>query len=56
MDDNEAYDNVDLRDQDEEEKYFDSETPEWIDEPQLTKEQDESEDELDKYMKCLKVK
>ncbi|XP_023288229.1 coiled-coil domain-containing protein 97 isoform X2 [Orussus abietinus] len=55
VDDNEAYDNIDLRTQDEEEKYFDSESPETV--PLKEKEDlNESEDELDLYMKSLKVK
>lgn len=55
VDDNEAYDNVDLRTQDEEEKYFDSESPEMV-LPKNEREQNESEDELDLYMKSLQVK
>ena len=54
VDDNEDYDNVELRNQDEEERYFDSESPETID-PNKTAKEDESEDELDAYMKTLKV-
>lgn len=53
VDNNEAYDNIDLRTQDEEEKYFDSESPELA--PATPTKQDESEDELDQYMKALKV-
>ncbi|KAK2575195.1 hypothetical protein KPH14_003230 [Odynerus spinipes] len=53
VDDNEAYDNVDLRSQDEEEKYFDSESPETI-VPEGSIVQNESEDELDIYMRSLK--
>ncbi|KAG8037485.1 hypothetical protein G9C98_005695 [Cotesia typhae] len=49
-----AYDNVELRTQDEEEKYFDSESPELINSPNVNQFQDESEDELDKYMNSLK--
>ncbi|KAI4498657.1 hypothetical protein M0802_006363 [Mischocyttarus mexicanus] len=53
IDNNETYDNVDLRTQDEEEKYFDSESPETITtENNIT--QNESEDELDAYMRSLK--
>lgn len=56
MDDNEDYDNVELRNQDEEEKYFDSESPETVfSETQCNDQEDESEDELDAYMKTLKV-
>lgn len=54
VDNNEAYDNVDLRTQDEEEKYFDSESPETII-PENSIVQSESEDELDIYMRSLKV-
>lgn len=54
VDDNEAYDNVDLRSQDEEEKYFDSESPGTI-VPEGGIVQNESEDELDIYMRSLKV-
>ncbi|XP_057325326.1 coiled-coil domain-containing protein 97 [Microplitis mediator] len=54
IDDNEAYDNVELRTQDEEEKYFDSESPELINSPSVQQSQDDSEDELDKYMNSLK--
>lgn len=54
VDNNEAYDNIDLRSQDEEEKYFDSESPETIvTESNIV--QNESEDELDVYMRSLKV-
>ncbi|XP_014606051.1 PREDICTED: vacuolar protein sorting-associated protein 35 isoform X4 [Polistes canadensis] len=53
VDNNEAYDNVDLRTQDEEEKYFDSESPETII-PENSIAQNESEDELDAYMRSLK--
>lgn len=53
MDDNEAYDNVELKNQDEEEKYFDSEDPETV---LPHNDQNESEDELDAYMRTLKVK
>ncbi|XP_076226548.1 coiled-coil domain-containing protein 97-like [Nomia melanderi] len=53
IDENEAYDNIDLRTQDEEEKYFDSESPETIGPTENTNEV-ESEDELDIYMKSLK--
>ncbi|KAF7405701.1 hypothetical protein HZH68_005070 [Vespula germanica] len=53
VDNNEAYDNVDLRTQDEEEKYFDSESPETII-PENSIVQSESEDELDIYMRSLK--
>ncbi|XP_046416300.1 coiled-coil domain-containing protein 97 [Neodiprion fabricii] len=52
VDDEESYDNVDLRTQDEEEKYFDSESPETIEEGKM-EEGESSEDELDKYMKSL---
>lgn len=55
VDDNEAYDNVELRNQDEEEKYFDSEAPETV-LPHNECNDDESEDELDAYMRTLKVK
>ncbi|XP_063975477.1 coiled-coil domain-containing protein 97 isoform X2 [Diachasmimorpha longicaudata] len=56
VDDNEAYDNVELREQDEEEKYFDAESPEvTIGSSQTPLEGcDDSEDELDKYMRSLK--
>lgn len=53
VDDNETYDNVELRNQDEEEKYFDSEAPETV---LPCNDQNESEDELDIYMRSLKVK
>ncbi|KAK9309663.1 hypothetical protein QLX08_000860 [Tetragonisca angustula] len=53
VDENEAYDNIDLRTQDEEDKYFDSESPETIGSTENTNEI-ESEDELDIYMKSLK--
>lgn len=56
VDDNEAYDNVELRNQDEEEKYFDSESPETVLPHNESNDQSESEDELDAYMKTLKVK
>lgn len=52
VDENEAYDNVELRTQDEEEKYFDSESPEII-ANEKAMDEDESEDELDAYMKTL---
>lgn len=55
VDDNETYDNVELRNQDEEENYFDSESPEIVLE-QENIDATESEDELDAYMKTLKVK
>ncbi|XP_015604561.1 coiled-coil domain-containing protein 97 [Cephus cinctus] len=59
VDDNEAYDNVGLRTQDEEEKYFDSESPKTV-LPTNSKEHKitdlESEDELDAYMKSLEDK
>lgn len=54
VDDNEAYDNIDLRTQDEEDKYFDSESPETVCRNEETNEI-ETEDELDIYMKSLKV-
>lgn len=54
VDDNEAYDNVELRNQDEEEKYFDSESPETV--LPHNESNDQSEDELDAYMRTLKVK
>ncbi|KOX73032.1 Coiled-coil domain-containing protein 97 [Melipona quadrifasciata] len=54
VDENEAYDNIDLRTQDEEDKYFDSESPETIGSIEDTNEI-ETEDELDIYMKSLKV-
>ncbi|XP_011690830.1 PREDICTED: coiled-coil domain-containing protein 97 [Wasmannia auropunctata] len=53
-DDNEAYDNVELRNQDEEEKYFDSEAPETVLPHNECNDQNESEDELDIYMRSLK--
>ncbi|XP_078050183.1 coiled-coil domain-containing protein 97-like isoform X2 [Augochlora pura] len=53
VDENEAYDNIDLRTQDEEEKYFDSESPETVGPTENTN-GIESEDELDVYMKSLK--
>jgi hypothetical protein len=54
VDTNEIYDNLELKNQDEEEKYFDSETPETI---SLHNEENDSEfeDELDAYMRTLKV-
>ncbi|XP_050461935.1 coiled-coil domain-containing protein 97 [Cataglyphis hispanica] len=54
VDDNEAYDNVELRNQDEEEKYFDSEAPEIVLPRNECNDQNESEDELDVYMRTLK--
>nr|XP_012216227.1 PREDICTED: vacuolar protein sorting-associated protein 35 isoform X4 [Linepithema humile] len=54
VDDNEAYDNVELRNQDEEEKYFDSEAPETVLPHNECNDQSESEDELDAYMRTLK--
>ncbi|XP_032672448.1 vacuolar protein sorting-associated protein 35-like isoform X4 [Odontomachus brunneus] len=54
VDDNEAYDNVELRNQDEEEKYFDSESPETVLPHNKSNDQSESEDELDAYMRTLK--
>lgn len=56
MDDNEAYDNIELRTQDEEEKYFDSEAPEIVLPRNECNDENESEDELDAYMRTLKVK
>lgn len=56
VDDNEAYDNVELRNQDEEEKYFDSEAPETVVSHNECNGESESEDELDAYMRTLKVK
>ncbi|XP_054002859.1 coiled-coil domain-containing protein 97 isoform X1 [Hylaeus anthracinus] len=53
VDDNEAYDNIDLRSQDEEDKYFDSESPENVC-PSEDRSEVETEDELDIYMKSLK--
>ncbi|XP_043250429.1 coiled-coil domain-containing protein 97 isoform X2 [Colletes gigas] len=53
VDDNEAYDNIDIRSQDEEDKYFDSESPENIC-PSEDRNEVETEDELDIYMKSLK--
>ncbi|XP_012163277.2 coiled-coil domain-containing protein 97 [Bombus terrestris] len=53
VDDNEAYDNIDIRTQDEEDKYFDSESPETIG-PIEDINETETEDELDIYMKSLK--
>lgn len=55
VDDNETYDNVDLRSQDEEEKYFDSEAPETVLPRNNEQNECESEDELDIYMRTLKV-
>ena len=54
VDNNEAYDNIDIRSQDEEDKYFDSESPEVLDPSEDTNEI-QTEDELDIYMKSLKV-
>lgn len=54
IDDNEAYDNIDLKSQDEEDKYFDSESPENL-YPSEDRNEVETEDELDIYMKSLKV-
>ncbi|XP_012265416.2 coiled-coil domain-containing protein 97 isoform X1 [Athalia rosae] len=56
VDENESYDNTELRTQDEEEKYFDSESPEIVEKDTDKMERDASsgEDELDKYMKSLK--
>ncbi|KAL6260469.1 hypothetical protein P5V15_007993 [Pogonomyrmex californicus] len=54
VDENEAYDNVELRNQDEEEKYFDSEAPETVLPHSECNDPNESEDELDIYMKSLK--
>ncbi|PNF38402.1 hypothetical protein B7P43_G07256 [Cryptotermes secundus] len=48
---NPEYECLALRSQDEEEKYFDSETPELV---AIEQESDEEEDELDVYMKNLK--
>jgi hypothetical protein len=45
------YDCLALRSQDEEEKYFDSETPELV---AIEQASDDEEDELDVYMKNLK--
>ncbi|KZC09883.1 Coiled-coil domain-containing protein 97, partial [Dufourea novaeangliae] len=53
VDENEAFDNIDLRTQDEEDKYFDAESPENVGPTEGTNEV-ESEDELDMYMKSLK--
>ncbi|XP_076174319.1 coiled-coil domain-containing protein 97-like isoform X1 [Ptiloglossa arizonensis] len=53
IDDNEAYDNIDLKSQDEEDKYFDSESPENL-YPSEDRNEVETEDELDIYMKSLK--
>jgi hypothetical protein len=47
---NPEYDCLALRSQDEEEKYFDSETPELI----ASEQPSDEEDELDAYMKNLK--
>ena len=55
VDDNESYDNVKIRTQDEEEKYFDSESPETV-LVENVHEQNDSADELDLYMRSLKVK
>ncbi|XP_066599689.1 coiled-coil domain-containing protein 97 [Prorops nasuta] len=52
VDDNEAYDNIDLRTQDEEDKYFDSESPETV-LLENNVDHNESEDELDIYMRAL---
>lgn len=50
------YDNVDIRAQDEEEKYFDSETPNELTQLENKKIDDnESDDELEIYMKTLQV-
>ncbi|XP_011300584.1 coiled-coil domain-containing protein 97 [Fopius arisanus] len=54
IDDNESYDNVDLREQDEEERYFDAESPEITTSSPKNPQDEESEDELDKYMRSLK--
>ncbi|XP_019885173.1 coiled-coil domain-containing protein 97 [Camponotus floridanus] len=54
VDDNEAYDNVELKNQDEEEKYFDSEDPAIVLPLNEYNDQNESEDELDAYMRTLK--
>lgn len=48
---NPEYECLTLRSQDEEEKYFDSETPELV---AIEQASDEEEDELDVYMKNLK--
>ncbi|CAD1473373.1 unnamed protein product [Heterotrigona itama] len=53
VDENEAYDNIDIRTQDEEDEYFDSESPETVGSIEDTNEI-ETEDELDIYMKSLK--
>jgi len=54
VDTNEVYDNLELKNQDEEEKYFDSEIPETISSHNEQNE-NESEDELDAYMRTLEV-
>lgn len=62
VDNNPEYDNLHIKDMDEEEKYFDSESPvEEIpaiennsEEKMLPFESDTEEDELDTYMKMLK--
>ncbi|XP_011138360.1 coiled-coil domain-containing protein 97 [Harpegnathos saltator] len=54
VDDNEVYDNIKLRNQDEEEKYFDSESPKTVLSHNESSDRSESEDELDAYMKTLK--
>lgn len=48
---NPEYECLALRSQDEEEKYFDSETPELV---AIEQASDEEDDELDVYMKNLK--
>ncbi|XP_043269159.1 coiled-coil domain-containing protein 97 isoform X2 [Venturia canescens] len=53
VDDNEAYDNVETRTHDEEEKYFDSESPETV-LLENVREENDSEDELEVYMRSLK--
>lgn len=55
VDNNEAYDNINIRNQDEEEKYFDSESPETV-LMENVRDENDSEDELDMYMRSLKVK
>lgn len=55
VDHNDSYDNLDIVEHDEEEKYFDSEEPEDCDdeEMKMKKKEESSEDELDIYMSAL---
>lgn len=50
IDFNTDYDNIDIRERDEEEKYFDSEEPDVVDDVSL-----DTEDELDLYMRHLEL-